>query len=465
MIDLSNQMIYRIGNLNTENERISYQMSTGKILENGSDDSVLYARYLDVENKLRDQEGLLEQIDKTVAQNNVSDSVVSEVKTTLESVKTDMLMALNSGMDRDDRKAVATNIAGMRTNLLRLANTQIDGEYVYAGSNTTKQTFVKDDDFVVNGKIDFAGNSHLRDISVGINTQRERGVPGTDIFMYNTDTSAIDDAVSFTENEIVVDEHGYNWRFLQQSDAKATNDGVTVTNIDFNKNDFIYNDVDGKFYRAKVDLDGVDLSTENFADAAKWESFDPKTQIFKINEDESVGLEYLNIASTNAPTDPLTYTTETITNAQSNNRIEEVTANGMLLEVKHNIFDDLNVIINALEGYTTTREDGANDGKKDVIATDEEVRDILSNYLDTVDKQYTATNIGHAELGGRNKVFETYHAAIESKITHYNILIQETNGADMAKLAMESKSLEITYNALFSTVAKMNQLSLVNFIK
>lgn len=63
MIDLSNQMIYRIGNLNTENERISYQMSTGKILENGSDDSVLYARYLDVENKLRDQEGLLEQFE------------------------------------------------------------------------------------------------------------------------------------------------------------------------------------------------------------------------------------------------------------------------------------------------------------------------------------------------------------------------------------------------------------------
>jgi flagellar hook-associated protein 3 FlgL len=471
MIDLSNQMIYRIGNLNTENERISYQMSTGKILENGSDDSVLYARYLDVENKLRDQEGLLEQIDKTVAQNNVSDSVVAEAKTTLENIKTDLLRGLNSGMTRSDREAVATNISGMRENLIRLANTQIDGEYIYAGSNTTKQTFVKDDDFVINGKIDFAGNSHLRDISVGVNTQRERGVPGTDIFMYNTDTSAVDDAISFTENETVVDEHGYNWRFLQQSDVKATNDG-TATSSNFVKGDFIYNDdnngvngADDTFYRAKVDLTGVDLATEDFSDTSRWEAFNPKDQIFKINEDESVGTEYLNIASTNAPASPVTYTTETIANAQTNSRIEDRTASGMLLEAKHSIFEDLNVIINALNGYKTKREDGVDDGKTDGFATDDEVRDILSGYLEKVDNQYSATNIGHAELGGRNKVFETYHAAIESKITHYNILIQETNGADMAKLAMESKSLEITYNALFSTVAKMNQLSLVNFIK
>jgi flagellar hook-associated protein 3 FlgL len=143
MIDLSNQMIYRIGNLNNESERISYQMSTGKVLENGSDDSVLYARYLDVENKLRDQEGLLIQIDKTVAQNNVSDSVIAEAKTTLENIKTDLLRGLNSGMTRSDREAVATNISGMRENLIRLANTQIDGEYIYAGSNTTKKHLSK----------------------------------------------------------------------------------------------------------------------------------------------------------------------------------------------------------------------------------------------------------------------------------------------------------------------------------
>ena len=30
MIDTSSNMLYHIGNLNTENQRISYQMATGK---------------------------------------------------------------------------------------------------------------------------------------------------------------------------------------------------------------------------------------------------------------------------------------------------------------------------------------------------------------------------------------------------------------------------------------------------
>lgn len=418
MIDLSNQMIYRIGNLNNQSERISYQMSTGKILENGSDDSVLYARYLDIENKLRDQVGLKEQINKTVAQNNVTDATIAEVKTTLTDVKTDILRALNAAMTPADRKAVATNLSGMRENLLRLANTQVDGEYIFAGSNTTKTTFVKDNDFVLNGKINFGGNAHLRDISVGPNTHRERGVSAVDVFMYNTSTSADTDVITFTKNEMIVDEHGYTWQFVDQDNADGDNDAFTGVEDD---------------------------------------------RIYKINEDGTVSDEYMLV--TGDSNDPETFTTETITLAAAGGRIRQETATGMLLEVKHNVFDDINVIINALKGYTTQREDGVDDGKQGAPATELQVVDTLSTYIEKVDNQYSATNIGHAELGGRNKVFETYIDAIDSKITHYNILIQETNGADMAKLAMESKSLEITYNALFSTVAKMNQLSLVNFIK
>ena len=405
MIDLSNQMIYRIGNLDVQNERISYQMSTGKILQNGSDDSVLYARYLNVENKLRDSEGLKIQIDKTVAQNNVSDDVINEVKNTLESMKQDLLKSLNAGMTRTDKLAVATNISGMRDNLLRLANTQIDGEYIFAGSNTTIQPYSQDPNFIINGQISFNGNSHLRDIAVDPGVYRERGITASDVFMYNTDTTAVDKTLSFQESEMVVDQNGYTWKL---------NSG--------------------------------------------------KTQLQKYNEDGTVSGEYLTVTA--SATDPKVYTTQDITAAIVPTQMKQNTKTGLLLEAKHNLFDDLNVIINALKGYNTViSDDGTINGQQNGIATDTEVRDLLSNYLGKVDEQYSATNIGHAELGGRNKVFETYLESISTKITHYNILLQETNGADLAKLAMESKALEMTYSALFSTVSKMSQLSLVNYIK
>ena len=405
MIDLSNQMIYRIGNLDVQNERISYQMSTGKILENGSDDSVLYGRYLNIENKLRDAEGIEIQLNKTVAQNNVSDQTIDEVKLTLDSVKQDLLKALNAGMTRSDREAVATNISGMRENLLRLANTQIDGEYIFAGSNTTVMPYTKDADFVINGQINFNGNAHLRNIAVDNGVYRERGVTASDVFMYNTDTTAVDKTLSFTKHEMVVDQNGYTWK-----------------------------------------LDATE------------------TRLEKYNQDGTVtsgpDAEYLSVVGDSNV--PETFTTEDITTAIN---IKNTTKSGLLLEAKHNVFDDLNIIINALNGYKTVENDGITNGEKEYVATDEEVRNTLSNYLGRIDSQYSATNIGHAELGGRNKIFETYLESTVAKITHYNILIQETNGVDLAKLAMESKALEMTYNALFSTVSKMSQMSLVNFLK
>ena len=414
MIDLTNQMRSRISDLDVQNQRISYQMSTGKVIDKGSDDSVLYSKYLDIEDNLRVYEGLEQQINKTTAQNNVADSTTGEIKKTLDSIKVDLLKSLNSGMTKNDMIAVATNLDGMRETLVTLANTTVDGEYLFTGSDTTKQTFKKDPDYEINGKIDFGGNAHLRDVAVEPGVYRERGVTAHEILMYNTDTSANDDAITFTEEDIVVDQQGNTWKFVDYD-----NDG---------------------------DIDD-----------------DDKDRLYKINENGRVSDEYLKISSTEDEDEDTgkhkTYTTETISDAKDDGRISPKTASGLLLETKHNVFDDLNIAINALKGYKTK----LNGEKGDQISYTE-IRDQLSQSLGLISQQYDATNIGHAELGGRNKIFETELERIDTKVTHYNILMQKTNGADMAKLAMESKSLELTYNALYSTVAKMNKLSLVNFI-
>jgi flagellar hook-associated protein 3 FlgL len=93
------------------------------------------------------------------------------------------------------------------------------------------------------------------------------------------------------------------------------------------------------------------------------------------------------------------------------------------------------------------------------------VDDILRTSLENTSKQFNFSNIGHAELGGRNNIFNIALERIDAKVVHYNILMQETSGADLSKLAMESKSLDLTYQALYSTIAKINQLSLVNLLK
>jgi len=414
MIDLTSQMTYRIGNLDILSQRISYQMSTGTVLENGSDDSVLYGKYLGIENNLRTYEGLQIQIQKVTAQNNVADSTIDESKKTLESIKIELLKSLNAGMTRDDRVAVGKNIEGMRDNLISLINTQVDGEYMFSGSNTTIRTFEEDADFVINGQVNFKGNAHLRNIAVEPGVYRDRGVTAYDVLMYDKDTSEADDVLTFSEHEDVIDQNGNTWKLNATKDklVKYKEDGTISKFVDSNG--------------ALVD-------------------------------------EYITVTA-DANT-PVNYTSQTLTSARAADTISDKTSAGLNLQAKHNIFEELNVIINALNGYHTLNTDDNTNGRQGAVASDVEVREILSNGLEEVSKQYNASNVGHAKLGGRNKIFEISLERISSKITHYNILMQKTNGANMAKLAMESKSLELTYNALYSTVSKMNELSLVNFLR
>ena len=411
MIDLTNVMSYRIKNLDRENERITYQMSTGKVLHRGSDDSVRFDRYTDFEIDYRIYDGLKLQLQKNQVVNEQSDTIVGDVKKEIENIKTHLLKSLNSGMTLADMEAVAMNLRGIRENLIDLANTQVDGEYIFSGSDTTKKTFLKDEQYKINGRVDFGGrNARLRKAAVDKGVYRERGITIHNVLMYKTDSTAGDGKISFRERDYIIDEYGYKW---------------------------------------KLNSDGDKLE--------------------KYDEDDSLTGDYLSVSSDDVTDENgytyKVYTTETIDEAKDNGHISAEVRTGLRLEVRHNYLDDLNQAINALEGYRTNVSDGDDFGKKDDEIDYGEIRKVLQQALDRTSKVYDAANIGHAELGGRNKIFEDAQMRIETKLTHINILMQETNGVDLAKVAMESKSLQLTYNALYATVTKLNELSLVKFLR
>ena len=208
MINLTDRMIYRLGNLNTEQQRISYQMSTGKLLDRGSDDSSVFARELYVDDKIRVYEGIQSQIAKTTAQNVVSDSSMGEIKTLLDNVKQEMIKSLNAGMDADDKQAAAVGVTGMKENLLTLANEKVNGEYLFAGGDTTVRPFSKDS---TTGVVTYNGDALSRQIAVEPNTYRDRGISGIDMMFYTADEQTGSNALDYEEKERVIDSSGLEW--------------------------------------------------------------------------------------------------------------------------------------------------------------------------------------------------------------------------------------------------------------
>lgn len=511
MIDTSSNMLYHIGNLNVESQRISYQMATGENQELGSEDAMLHASLINIEDKLRVTESLKLQINKSNVVNELGDTSFQELKLTIDSIKSDLMKGLNAGMDRSDKLALATNLKGIRENMYDLVNVKVDNEYVFAGSNTTTQTFKKDEDFELNGKIEYQGDGFLREIAVQPGSYRDRGVTGYEVMFSNYSTydgmeedsipsewdgvANAGEPIVFEKGDRIIDNDGYEW--------KPSLDSTTMQKYDHNGVIF-HPPVEIDLYRtneprARVDLgigantdaggvytitiDGAagspysytasgaddantvfaalkaDIEADGFNVSA---SLDNDDKFYVSSSDGSDMV--INVSSTD-PQYSITASNEIEASGDDQARKATWTFTvpseyeGAVFEAKHNYFDELNIIINSLEGFSTKL-----DGTKGNTINDAAVRETLVDGLDMTTTQFDATNIGHGELGGRNAVFEVAYERLETQTTHYDILLQETGGADTAKLAMESKALEMTYQALYSTISKMNSMSLVNYI-
>ena len=87
------------------------------------------------------------QITKSKVINDTSDTSIEEIKRLLgtgeNTIQTDLLKGLNSGMQRSDKLALATNLRGIRDTIFDRMNERVDGEYVFTGSETSKKTGIK----------------------------------------------------------------------------------------------------------------------------------------------------------------------------------------------------------------------------------------------------------------------------------------------------------------------------------
>lgn len=118
------------------------------------------------------------------------------------------------------------------------------------------------------------------------------------------------------------------------------------------------------------------------------------------------------------------------------------------------LFDLLDDIVDALnlvdsDGYTISED---------------EASEILSAAQDKLNDAYDSINISHSLLGTRTNTIENYQSSIEAKLTNLMVLEEEYASADLTTLAVEAQSLENTYTALYSTINRVNSLSLVNYL-
>lgn len=223
----------------------------------------------------------------------------------------------------------------------------------------------------------------------------------------------------------------------------GTNDNKTI-NVEKNTyNKQGVNGVELLYYTNSTAQNGSDLTFgEN---ELIYDANGNQYQMLDTNNDGNYDGLYLNGDTSNTPL------------SLTNNGDGTFTVNnttGSSLESKRSIFDDLDDAINALN---------QKDSNGNSISEDE-ANEIISNSVDKFDDIYDVVNLAHANLGIRTASIDNYESIIQTKVTNYSVLQKTIAAADLTALAVESQALENTYTALYSTINKVNNLSLVKYL-
>ncbi len=165
-------------------------VSSGKRINRLSDDPVGLATVLDLRSSLANIEQLQKNINTGRSWLNMAESALSQIEDILVQGKALTVEMSSANRSAGDRYNAGTIVDGYLRQIFSLANTQVAGRYIFAGTETSTQPFAFDDDN--NPTLaTYAGNNDPFAIKIGKDTNVEVGRNGEQVFGVNWDADNI----------------------------------------------------------------------------------------------------------------------------------------------------------------------------------------------------------------------------------------------------------------------------------
>ena len=168
------QLSQRAGDLVKANEIVA----SGKRINKLSDDPVGLVQVL----SLRESLANIDQLGRNVstARNwlDGGETALSSVKGLITDMKTLAVQMANGTVGSSERAAAAAQVEGALEQIVSLANTQVNGQYIFAGTKTDTKPFEIQSD----GSVAYSGNNTPFTVKIGKTTTIEAGHDGEAVF-------------------------------------------------------------------------------------------------------------------------------------------------------------------------------------------------------------------------------------------------------------------------------------------
>lgn len=192
---------YELGNTLEELNAANVIVSTGKRINNISDDPVGVTQLLDVQSNMDN----LNQIERNISVGktwlNSSEASLSSVSDILSEAMTLSEQMANGTYNASQREMASGRVDGIIRQMIQFGNTKVNGQYIFSGSRTNILPFDVDDDInptqvIYSGNTDTFSIQTAEDVTIGV------GNNGDDIFRYSVlDIDSSNNRIQFIEHD------------------------------------------------------------------------------------------------------------------------------------------------------------------------------------------------------------------------------------------------------------------------
>ncbi|WP_408955664.1 flagellar hook-associated protein FlgL [Natroniella sp. ANB-PHB2] len=127
------------------------QLSTGKRMQNVSDDPLSATKSLSTKSTIKYNEQHTENVQDGIKWLETTDMALDDTVSTLRQARDLAVQGANDSLTRNDREKLATEVSQLREHLVEVGNSTYDDRYIFNGTNTTEAPYQNDPGNYVNG--------------------------------------------------------------------------------------------------------------------------------------------------------------------------------------------------------------------------------------------------------------------------------------------------------------------------
>ncbi len=268
--------------------KLSMQLSSGMKIQDSYEDASIYIDNTRLEYELKTLEQIKEATSSAKEMTSNSMKALQDMVKLLENFKVKVTQAASDSNSQTSREAIAKELEKIKEQIVQLANTSINGQYLFAGAQLNNKPF--------DSKGNYFGDKNNVNVVTGAGTESPYNIPGFDLF-FKADgdyQKQITTNESFTDNRYDLNKNPDKKQYLKGDNLWQDLIGlgyVKDKNLEIDK-DFEQDDTRLKFPPTTLYVQGVKPDGQSFKSAVLVNPTDKMEDVL-----EKIGNLYGNTAT------------------------------------------------------------------------------------------------------------------------------------------------------------------------